>query len=103
MIEVLTLKGLYIIYMQPDITAPGVNILAAYSPMSPTAVPGQSLDYYFMSGTSMACPHVGGVAAYIKTFHPDWSPSAVKSAIMTTGNYQISNQYIYFPQERKNV
>ncbi|CAG7872979.1 unnamed protein product [Brassica rapa] len=70
--------------MKPDITAPGVNILAAYSPMSPTAVPGQSMDYYFMSGTSMACPHVGGVAAYIKTFHPDWSPSAVKSAIMTT-------------------
>ncbi|CAF1997607.1 unnamed protein product [Brassica oleracea] len=70
--------------MKPDITAPGVNILAAYSPMSPTAVPGQTMDYYFMSGTSMACPHVGGVAAYIKTFHPDWSPSAVKSAIMTS-------------------
>ncbi|KAJ4901329.1 Subtilisin-like serine endopeptidase family protein [Raphanus sativus] len=70
--------------MKPDITAPGVNILAAYSPMTPTAVPGQSMDYYFMSGTSMACPHVGGVAAYIKTFHPDWSASAVKSAIMTT-------------------
>ncbi|KAF8090578.1 hypothetical protein N665_0472s0011 [Sinapis alba] len=70
--------------MQPDITAPGVNILAAYSPTSPTAVPGESMEYYFMSGTSMSCPHVAGVAAYIKTFHPHWSASAVKSAIMTT-------------------
>ncbi|CAA7045370.1 unnamed protein product [Microthlaspi erraticum] len=70
--------------MQPDITAPGVNILAAFSPVAQTALPGQSVDYYIMSGTSMACPHVAGVAAYVKTFHPEWSASAVKSAIMTT-------------------
>ncbi|KAH0902811.1 hypothetical protein HID58_042314, partial [Brassica napus] len=70
--------------LKPDITAPGVNILAAYSPLGQTALPGQSVGYYFMSGTSMACPHVAGVAAYVKTFHPDWSASAVKSAIMTT-------------------
>ncbi|CAF2151087.1 unnamed protein product [Brassica napus] len=70
--------------LKPDITAPGVNILAAYSPLGQTALPGQSVDYYFMSGTSMACPHAAGVAAYVKTFHPDWSASAVKSAIMTT-------------------
>ncbi|KFK22904.1 hypothetical protein AALP_AAs72951U000500 [Arabis alpina] len=70
--------------LKPDITAPGVNILAAYSPVAQTALPGQSIDYYFMTGTSMATPHVAGVAAYVKTFHPDWSASAVKSAIMTT-------------------
>ncbi|KAJ0495318.1 putative cucumisin [Helianthus annuus] len=33
----------------------------------------------------MACPHVTAAAAFIKSFHPDWSPSAIKSALMTTG------------------
>lgn len=59
---------------QPDIAAPGVSILAA--------VKG---GYQFMSGTSMACPHVTGVVALLKSLHPDWSPSAIKSAIVTTG------------------
>ncbi|OWM87003.1 hypothetical protein CDL15_Pgr016040 [Punica granatum] len=71
----------------PDISAPGVNILAAFSPLgSPSSSPldKRSVNYNFLSGTSMAAPHVAGVAAYIKSFHPDWSPSAIKSAIMTT-------------------
>ncbi|XP_010532549.1 PREDICTED: subtilisin-like protease SBT4.2 isoform X2 [Tarenaya hassleriana] len=65
--------------LKPDITAPGVNIIAAYSPEVE-----QKLEYYFSTGTSMSCPHIAGVAAYVKTVHPDWSASAIKSAIMTT-------------------
>lgn len=73
---------------QPDITAPGVNVLAAYTmARSPTELPGDKrrVPYTVMSGTSMSCPHVAGVVGLIKSIHPDWSPSAIKSAIMTTG------------------
>ncbi|VVB16572.1 unnamed protein product [Arabis nemorensis] len=73
--------------LKPDITAPGVEILAAYSLESS---PSQSdsdtrrVKYSVISGTSVSCPHVAGVAAYVKTFNPKWSPSMIHSAIMTT-------------------
>ncbi|PIM97163.1 Cucumisin [Handroanthus impetiginosus] len=73
--------------LKPDVTAPGVEILAAYSPLnSPSNNPfdKRSVNYSIISGTSMSCPHVSGAAAYVKSFHPNWSPSAVKSALMTT-------------------
>ncbi|XVF19979.1 hypothetical protein REPUB_Repub11eG0158100 [Reevesia pubescens] len=75
--------------LKPDLTAPGVDILAAYSPMAPPGESDNSRDkrrvkYNVMSGTSMSCPHVAAVAAYVKSFHSDWSPSAIKSALMTT-------------------
>ncbi|KAL7091161.1 hypothetical protein ACP275_12G088700 [Erythranthe tilingii] len=75
--------------LKPDITAPGVEILAAYSPLaSPSGeddpYDSRSVDFNVMSGTSVACPHVTAAAAYIKSFHTDWSASAIKSALMTT-------------------
>ncbi|KAF5207449.1 Subtilisin-like protease SBT4.6 [Thalictrum thalictroides] len=71
--------------LKPDITAPGVDILAAWpDEVPPTELIKRSVKYNFRSGTSMSCPHVSGAAAYVKTFHPDWSPSAIKSALMTT-------------------
>ncbi|KAL0446954.1 UNVERIFIED_CONTAM: Subtilisin-like protease SBT4.4 [Sesamum latifolium] len=73
--------------MKPDVTAPGVEILAAYSPKeSPSNYhfDDRSVKYTIVSGTSMACPHVAGAAAYVKSMHPNWSPSAIKSALMTT-------------------
>ncbi|KAL3502298.1 hypothetical protein ACH5RR_036747 [Cinchona calisaya] len=74
--------------LKPDISAPGVDILAAFSPASsPSGYPGldkRSAPYNILLGTSMACPHVTGAAAYVKSLHPDWSPSAIKSALMTT-------------------
>ncbi|PIN25333.1 Cucumisin [Handroanthus impetiginosus] len=73
--------------LKPDITAPGVEILAAFSPIAPVSnYPSdkRSAKYKILSGTSMSCPHAAGAAAYVKSAHPDWSPSAVKSALMTT-------------------
>ncbi|SDZ58751.1 Outer membrane protein assembly factor BamB, contains PQQ-like beta-propeller repeat [Asanoa ishikariensis] len=65
--------------LKPDLAAPGQDILAAVAP------PGQGgLDFNLMSGTSMSAPHVAGLAALLKQRHPDWSPMAVKSALMTT-------------------
>lgn len=86
-----------LIMSQPDISAPGVDILAAFSPLaSPSEISGdkRAARYNIISGTSMACPHVAGVAAYVKTFHPNWSPSAIQSALMTTGKlcYPTSNK-----------
>ncbi|XP_061343488.1 cucumisin-like [Gastrolobium bilobum] len=73
--------------LKPDLAAPGVNIIAAYSPMSPISdVEGDErlVKYNIISGTSMACPHAAGAAAYVKSFHPSWSPAMIKSALMTT-------------------
>ncbi|KAI9196412.1 hypothetical protein LWI28_023716 [Acer negundo] len=75
--------------LKPDISAPGLNILAAYSAIAPAfdySSDEGGVRYKIISGTSTACPHVTGTAAYVKTFHPEWSPSAIKSAIMTTAS-----------------
>ena len=74
--------------MQPDITAPGLNILAAWSEASsPTKLDGDHRvePYNIMSGTSMSCPHASAAAVLLKAAHPDWSSAAIRSAIMTTG------------------
>lgn len=66
---------------QPDVAAPGVSILAASTPSDPLTDNG----FAFHSGTSMATPIVTGIVALIRSLHPDWSPAAIRSAIVTTG------------------
>jgi subtilisin family serine protease len=67
-----------------------MNILAAWPQITPITIGDNRLSpYNIMSGTSMATPHVTGAAAYVKSFHPTWSPAAIKSALMTTGNIYI--------------
>jgi subtilisin family serine protease len=65
--------------LKPDVIAPGQDILAAVAP------PGNGNENFALySGTSMSSPHVAGLAALLKDLHPDWSPMAIKSALMTS-------------------
>lgn len=65
--------------LKPDISAPGVDILAAVSPAG-----NNGRDFDSLQGTSMSSPHIAGVAALLKQLRPTWSPMAIKSAMMTT-------------------
>lgn len=75
--------------LKPDITAPGVNILAGQSPDVANGLRGEEFQY--LSGTSMSVPHVAGVAALIKQRYPDWTPAEIKSALMTTARQGVIN------------
>ncbi|XP_052209275.1 subtilisin-like protease [Diospyros lotus] len=71
--------------LKPDIIGPGVSILAAW-PVSVENKTDTTATFNMISGTSMSCPHISGIAALLKSSHPDWSPAAIKSAIMTTAD-----------------
>lgn len=76
--------------LQPDLIAPGRAILASY----PTDIPvvdattswnAVHSSQFIASGTSCSTPHVAGLAAIVCSHHPSWSPSVIKSALITTG------------------
>lgn len=74
--------------LKPDITAPGIQILAGNSPTpDPGTVPGEL--FQAIAGTSMSSPHIAGVFALIKQQHPGWSAAMAKSAIMTTAYQDV--------------
>jgi subtilisin family serine protease len=72
---------------KPDVTAPGVQILAGDTPQPASAATGaQPAGELFqaIAGTSMSSPHVAGSGALIKALHPTWTAGQIKSALMTT-------------------
>ena len=80
--------------IKPDVTAPGVNILAGASPTpydpAGTGAPGQL--FQAISGTSMSSPHVAGLFALLRQAHPDWSAAMAKSAVMTTARQDVTKE-----------
>ena len=85
--------------LKPDLTAPGVDVIATVSSaltaaqhdqvVAGTLVPPPEWASY--QGTSMSSPHVAGLAALIKQAHPTWSPAAIKSALMTTASTTLTD------------
>ena len=84
--------------LKPDLTAPGVDILAGYIPVATesdrNAIANGAAGvpaWDFLQGTSMSSPHVAGLAALLKQQYPLWSPAMIKSALMTTGSMTLDD------------
>jgi len=79
--------------LKPDLAAPGVDVIAAVTPELTAAQRADVVNgtlpatnaWASYQGTSMAAPHVAGVAALLHQEHPTWTPAMIKSALMTTG------------------
>ena len=72
--------------MKPDITGPGVNVLAV---VSGTAVTGSEDAVDLLSGTSMASPHQAGAALLVRQARPTWTPPEIKSALAMTATQTV--------------
>lgn len=79
--------------LKPDVTAPGVQILAGQTPVpdEPTGGPPGEL-FQAIAGTSMSGPHVAGAGILLAAAHPGWTPGQIKSALMTTAVTDVVKQ-----------
>lgn len=73
--------------LKPDVSNPGVNVYAAVATgfFDEPDLAFDGIELFWLSGTSMSSPHTAGSGALLRSLHPDWSPTQIKSALMTTG------------------
>jgi len=76
--------------IKPDITAPGVKILAATTSAPMFGSQGETFKY--LQGTSMSSPHIAGLAALFKESNSSWTPAQIKSAMMTTARQDLTKE-----------
>ncbi|MDG4828041.1 S8 family serine peptidase [Solwaraspora sp. WMMD1047] len=86
--------------IKPDITAPGVQILAGHTP-TPDTIDGGPPGEFFqaIAGTSMSSPHIAGAAVLMKALHPTWTPGQIKSALMTTATQDVVKEDLTTPAD----
>ncbi|MFT6268972.1 MAG: hypothetical protein ACJAVV_001790, partial [Alphaproteobacteria bacterium] len=86
--------------IKPEITAPGVRILAASSPEQlQFGGNPQGENFAYLQGTSMSSPHIAGMAALLAGQHPSWSPAQIKSAMMTSARQDLVKEDALTPAD----
>jgi hypothetical protein len=89
-------------FVKPDVTAPGIEILAGNTPF-----PGKPADgagppgemFMAIAGTSMASPHVAGSGLLLAALHPEWTPGQIRSALMTTATTDLVKEDLSTPAD----
>jgi len=87
-------------FLKPDITAPGVQVLAGNTPAPDDIAAGPGGEYYqAIAGTSMSSPHMAGSALLLKAQHTAWTPGGIKSALMTTATTKVVKEDLTTPAD----
>jgi hypothetical protein len=88
------------LFIKPDVTAPGVQILAGHTPVPESITEGPPGEYFqAIAGTSMSAPHVAGAALLVMAAHPSWTPGQVKSALMTSALTEVVKEDLSTPAD----
>ncbi len=86
--------------IKPDLTAPGVEVLAGMTPTPLTTTDGPPGQYFqAIAGTSMSSPHVAGSALLLRALHPTWTPGQIRSALMTTALTSVVKEDLKTPAD----
>ncbi|AXH96998.1 S8 family serine peptidase [Ornithinimicrobium avium] len=88
------------LFVKPDVTAPGVQILAGMTPTPDTVTGGPPGEIFqAIAGTSMSSPHVAGSALLVRAVHPDWTPGQIRSALMTSSVTDVVKEDLTTPAD----